>query len=298
MLVDRFELALDRSPEFAVRDLAREESQRARDLLLSHGASSDEAVHDFRKSMKGLRALARLVRRGLGHRFRRCNRALRDAGRLLSDLRDEEALLEALAALRQDFQDGAERRVVDLAERRLTMHQAGLNLREHLADRFPLAVEALTHGATLLETVKLGSYEDLADGLRLSYRAARKRYRQISKGARDDSTLHELRKRIKDHRFHLELLGPSAPSELRADQETADQMSDLLGLDHDLVLLGARLPTLALDPEIALELEHLIESRRAEHQGQALELGGRLLNEPPKKRAARILAHVRHNART
>ncbi len=103
VLVDRFELALDRSPEFAVRDLAREESQRARDLLLSHGASSDEAVHDFRKSMKGLHALARLVRRGLGHRFRRCNRALRDAGRLLSDLRDEEALLEALRRIAPGF---------------------------------------------------------------------------------------------------------------------------------------------------------------------------------------------------
>lgn len=146
--------------------------------------------------------------------------------------------------------------------------------------------------------MKLGSYDDLADGLRLSYRAARRRYRQVSKGDRDDSTLHELRKRIKDHRFHLELLSPSAPSELRADEETADQMSDHLGLDHDLVLLGARLPMLALDPEVALELEHLIESRRAEHQDQALELGGRLLGDLPKKRTARILAYVRDAART
>src|SRR5919197_2091003 len=57
----------------------------------------DEAAHDARKRTKKLRALLRLARPELGDKaYRRENRALRDAARLLSPVRDAWVLVEAL----------------------------------------------------------------------------------------------------------------------------------------------------------------------------------------------------------
>lgn len=292
MLVDRFELALACGPSRSVQKLAREEARLAGELLAAHPEGSEQAVHEFRKSMKGLRALARLVRRALGSEFDTCNRALRDAGRLLSALRDEEAVLEAVQALRTDFRAPAEQAALDQVERWLTTHRASLRVREELPKRIPLALEALHEAATLLERVHSSSHDAMEEGLRRSYRAARRHYRQLQKH-RDDFTLHELRKRIKDHRFHLELLGSSAPSMLASARDIADETSEHLGLDHDLVLLASRLCSLPLEPAIALELERMIAVQRTRHQNQALTLCESLLDARPKDRSASILSHVR-----
>src|ERR1041384_5148276 len=61
------------------------------------GVDPDEATHDARKRTKKLRALLRLVRPELGDDvYRRENRALRDASRRLSGVRDAWVLVEAL----------------------------------------------------------------------------------------------------------------------------------------------------------------------------------------------------------
>src|ERR671919_166855 len=58
------------------------------------------AVHETRKSLKRLRAIARLARDELGDEtYRRENVAFRDAGRRLAGARDDQVLLETLDAL-------------------------------------------------------------------------------------------------------------------------------------------------------------------------------------------------------
>ncbi|HKN40971.1 MAG TPA: CHAD domain-containing protein [Acidimicrobiia bacterium] len=64
------------------------------------GLDPDEAAHDARKRAKKLRALLRLVRPELGDDvYRRENRALRDAARRLSPVRDAWVLVETLDGL-------------------------------------------------------------------------------------------------------------------------------------------------------------------------------------------------------
>ena len=55
------------------------------------------AIHETRKNIKKLRAALRLLRPILDDEFTRENRALRDAGRQLSDVRDAEVLVQSMA---------------------------------------------------------------------------------------------------------------------------------------------------------------------------------------------------------
>jgi CHAD domain-containing protein len=291
VLVDDFELALARDPSSAVRDLAQAEIERARELLSSLPKGVDEAVHEFRKSMKGLRALARLVRGQLGPEFRRCNRALRDAGRLLRELRDEEAVREALRALRTEFLDEDEHAALDRIEHLLIDQHHGRGTRAELTERIGLALHELSRASGALGGVVLASYGDVERGLDRTYRSARRCFRELD-GEHDDITLHELRKRIKDLRFHLDLLGQSAPAVLATQSHMAGEASELLGQDHDLVLLTLELDFLELGQGDGPVVERLIARRRAELQGVALQLCVELLREKPKRRTARVLSYL------
>lgn len=73
-------------------------AERLREPL--DGDALAEAIHGARKDLKKARAALRLVREEVGEdTFQRENRALRDAGRMLSASRDAEVKLETLAAL-------------------------------------------------------------------------------------------------------------------------------------------------------------------------------------------------------
>src|SRR5918996_391117 len=66
------------------------------------------AVHETRKSLKRLRAIARLARDELGDEaYRRENVAFRDAGRRLAGARDSQVLLETLDALTDRYPEQA-----------------------------------------------------------------------------------------------------------------------------------------------------------------------------------------------
>ena len=66
------------------------------------------AVHETRKSLKRLRALARLALGEIGDEaYRRENVAFRDAGRRLAGARDSQVLLETLDALTDRYPDQA-----------------------------------------------------------------------------------------------------------------------------------------------------------------------------------------------
>src|SRR5256885_13935531 len=85
----------------AVRATAGKQLTKAVEALAGDaGLDPDEDTHDARKRTKKLRALLRLVRRELGDDvYRRENRALRDAARRLSPVRDAWVLVEALDGL-------------------------------------------------------------------------------------------------------------------------------------------------------------------------------------------------------
>src|SRR3954471_4401709 len=62
--------------------------------------TSDTPVHETRKHLKKARAALRLVRKEIGRgSFRQQDHALRDVGRLISDIRDAEVRLQTVRQL-------------------------------------------------------------------------------------------------------------------------------------------------------------------------------------------------------
>ena len=99
-------------------------------------------------------------------------------------------------------------------------------------------------------------------------------------------SLHELRKRVKDLWYAAQVARPAAPKQMKRIARRAHALSDLIGDDHDLAILGQRAGERrdCFEEEAAVgELTRLIERRREELQRDAMELGERLYRKKPGK---------------
>ena len=257
------------------------------------GAANEElgaAVHETRKSLKRLRATVRLARDELGDDvYRRENGAFRDAGRRLSGARDGQVLLETLDALGERYPDE-----VPWAR--------SSRFRGMLADQHAAAQRRLREGATIAEVVlelraararvpdwplAREGFDGLAPGFRRVYRRGRREYRAARQEPGTDS-LHELRKRVKDLWYAAQVTRPAAPKKMRRIARCAHALSNLIGEDHDLAMLGQRAAERrdCFDHEWAgSELAKLIERRREELQRAAMDRAESLFRKKPGKMA-------------
>jgi hypothetical protein len=131
-------------------------------------------------------------------------------------------------------------------------------------------------------------------GLRRIYRGARTAGRDaFADDTLGSDTLHEFRKRVKDHWHALQLLEPCWPELLSAWAAEAKRLSELLGQDHDLALLasaGTAAKGDLLDPD---ELLAAAERRSGELRSEAQSLASRLYAETPEAFLARQRAYWR-----
>jgi hypothetical protein len=234
---------------------------------------SDESVHAARKALKKARAALRLLRPGLGEAlFRAENRALRDAGRCLSPLRETKSQLDALAEL-QSRHAGKLRRV------RLDALEAGLRAEQAEARR-KLELQscvALLDRTRQIDLTHLDS-PVFEDGIRRIYKKGRKAFRQAGKAATPEA-LHEWRKQVKYlHDALATLHGPRAGRAARIAKR-ADKLAGRLGDDHDLAVLSRRKRA----PD---KLRKLIAARREKLQKRAFKLGRKLYSKKPRRIAA------------
>jgi CHAD domain-containing protein len=265
--------------------IAREQVDRARAGLEDPKLDRHEAVHEARKCGKRLRALLRLARAGLGDEvYRRENAAIRDAAHDLSGLRDAEALLETYERLRTRFGDEVDwRKLVGvrrtLVARRKQLAEDGTLPRR--IDAFGEQLRAVRKRLPSWPLADLG-FDDLAPGLKRSYRRGRDAMRAIHH-APGDERFHEWRKRVKEHRYHLELLRDLWPAQVKARRAEVRTLGDLLGDDHDLSVLRA---TLGAESERfgagAGPLRELAARQQAELRARMWPLGLRLFAERPR----------------
>ncbi|HYH49749.1 MAG TPA: CHAD domain-containing protein, partial [Acidimicrobiia bacterium] len=187
------------------------------------GLGPDEATHDARKRTKKLRALLRLVRPVLDDDvYRRENRALRDAARELSAVRDAWVLVEALDGLMTPAGDGLTGH--SAAPLRAALVQQHRDLQTGRADT-DTPGRAAVHYERVLARVGLWGVPDrgwksLEDGLEAVVRAGRQHMaRACSQGRAED--FHEWRKQVKYLRHQFELIRPVWPEVLDAMAATA-----------------------------------------------------------------------------
>jgi CHAD domain-containing protein len=200
---------------------------------LAGAAVSDQDVHNARKSLKKARGGLRLYRPSISEEmFREHNLSLRDAGRLLSPLRDGHSQLQLFHSFEDDTWLPSARiesaLYADLSQARHTFDTT--NARERCAESIGKVRDAL--GAVAPADVAA-----CIDGLRRIYRNGR---RALGNARKKDSASrrHELRKQAKYLRVALEII--DAP-EYEHALHRARRVASGLGEDHDLAVLRERI---------------------------------------------------------
>ncbi len=255
-----------------------------------------KSIHDTRKRLKRGRAALRLVRAAIGSgRYHRENAALRDAARPLTEVRDADALATTIekfvangdldhassAAISQwirDRQRDVRQRV--RAENSVTPARKSLQAALKRIKKAPTKHD----GWSVLET-----------GLARVYRSAREAFAE-TKTHPTTQNFHEWRKQTKYLRYQLEMMQLIWPAALKGMANEFHQLADLLGDEHDLVVLRERLrqETSAHSGPPALEaLVERIDRRQRELEDEALMLGQRLYADKPKLFTRQLRRHWR-----
>ena len=251
-----------------------------------------EAIHVARKAVKKERALLRLLRGSLNGKQRFYeNHALRTAARELSGARDDEVQIQTLEDLGTRFSGQLPRSTVAAVREQLEAGQGRASESTATAD----AVQRLA-----AVRARVGDWELRADGwmaidsgLTSTYRRGRRAFRCAGEEPSTDH-MHEWRKRVKDLWYALRLVEPICGPTVNGQAKEAHRLADLLGDDHDLALLRARLER--LDGLVAADVGEvfgLIDYRRGELQDEAVHIGQRLYLETPKQFRRRVRGYWR-----
>ena len=269
----------------------------SRAAIEDHARPDADAVHDFRKSMKRWRALLRLLEPYLGEPGRKLRFEARDLARDLARPRDAQA---ALNGLDDTLKHGAKfsRRSQQtirgrIEERRRQAETATLNteMRARMTDYLGRAARSVDRWP-----VSQIGFDDIAERLTETYRRARRMIPDEWREAAADD-LHELRRRVIEHRHQMELVEPLWPRLGKVWVEEAQRLRDRLGRYQDLSVLAQLTAPRQLLAPWRSKLAGPIAERQSVHLAAAARLGGRLFAERPKAFRRRLQAMWKAGAR-
>ena len=290
-----FRLKLREPLPDGLKRVFREQIESALELCRHPARQRGVTVHEVRKHLKKLRAAMRLAIPEVGKNCHtREDRCVRKIGRLVSDLRDAQVRLQTLIQLRDETAKGPQDVPFPRIEELLSLER----------ESFSAAFAGWQKQAIpQLERVEVRLLKWPLDGLtwKQVYGAVGKIYKRGQRGLAktisdpDPENFHAWRKRVKDLWYQLRILQPVNRVVLTEMARDAEVLGELLGGEHDLNFLWARLETEkddeALRDELA-QLETLIRKRGKRLRTNALELGRRFYAEPAKAFAKRISIFV------
>ena len=250
------------------------------------------AAHETRKAMKRLRALLHLVKPAMSKSdFERDQARLKDIAKLMSGVRDIQAMLETLAKLEE-------------WEPAITANPVTGAVRDRLVEK-RMAAEKKMSGAALVKARKLlreartafsdidlkaDDFSPLAATIEADYRKARHAFHHAYELGEDEA-FHEWRKYVQRHWRQLVLVASVWPKTIRPHIALARDLSEILGEDHDLYVLSEFLKTEAKDLGEEEALDALLAAcrrRQEELRRKAHGFGARLLAEKPASLAGRL----------
>jgi CHAD domain-containing protein len=262
----------------------------ARRALGDPELTDPEAVHEMRKALKRWRALLRLLARPLGEPADQMRAEARELMRSLSGARDAQSALDALNDLRKSELPFSPTSGETIRKRLTEMRDAAEKTAFTKETRARLA-RYLDYATLSLERwpIKAIDFDTVADGLISTYRRARQLVPDDWPGAEPEH-LHDLRRRVVEHRHQMDLIEPLWPRLGKVWAEEAQRLRNQLGACQDLaVLANFTAPHQPLAPWRS-RLTPLIEDRRAAHLKTAARLAGRLFAEKAKAFRRRIVA--------
>lgn len=267
-----------------VRDGVRRIGLEQIDALLGDldGQPSEARIHAARKRCKMLRALLRLVRKGIDPAARRsANARWRGIARALAGARDTavrhatfQRLIarpnscRTLAGLLEGEAAAARSSKLDPALRKRLVHrvQAGRRAWERLV--FP-------HRGWRL----------IGAGFKRSTAEACEGWRAVRDDASDEK-LHDWRKATKTWWYHLRLVAKARPKKLQPLVDHLERLGELLGEDHDLATL--HIYAREHNPASLEVIEPLIAHRRRKLQRRACGLADQCFRARPHAFTARV----------
>jgi len=287
------------SPHTLDRDLKRVVQDCIDNALaqLDHkGKKLHEGIHETRKQIKEIRAVLKLIRTEPGFDYAEENAWFRKQANSLSALRDAKAMLEVCDALSITFAGQLDHDPFSALHTRLN-NRLAVVVAEHpqLNHELSALQKAFKHARSrvLAWPLKDRGFGTIEDGLLKSYRKGRTAYRQCRSNP-DEADFHVWRKRVKEHYYHISLLLSAWTGELEGRQHSLKQLSDLLGDDHDLLVLEQQVNSAPKDFGTGGEVEHLLDliyRRRQQVQSSALSIGARLYAENPLAHIKRLAAY-------
>jgi CHAD domain-containing protein len=279
-----FCLLPDETVEEGIQRIVNEELGQALKKIDSPRLKRSEALHEVRKHCKKIRAVLRLVRPQLENTYQFENVWFRETAKGLAELRDAEAIIETYDSLLEKFSNQIDRRAFAPARRAFTLRRKKLIEESGDLNQKLKKLRARMSGAAgRVADWKLrgDGFEAIEGGLVATYGAARK----AMAAAYDKPTaknFHEWRKQAKYHDFHMRLLSGLWQPVMRSVSKETDELSDLLGDDHNLEVLHKALlksPKQYGKKRDLQVLLGLIDRRSAELRMEARAIGARIFAE-------------------
>ncbi|AGS23442.1 CHAD domain-containing protein [Rhizobium etli] len=280
----------------AFRSIATEQLEGAITFLEERPDGAHEAIHSFRKNLKRLRSLYRLVAREVPDFQEQENARLRDAARALSAIRDAAALIGTAQYLQHSARGKEEgealgRIVIILEGRRDWMAKAESGLQQRLMETPGVLKEAIA----ALDGVSFdGSHRKNARMLAKSWRRTARKAKAALARCHGDALagdFHDLRKRTYDYRLYHALLRDIWPGAMKAKRDVAKELVEDLGHIHDLAVLCELVEA---EPQLFTrndDLAHLLDAiifRQQEDRRQALLKAETVFADDPDEESERI----------
>ncbi len=262
----------------------------ARRALADPELTDAEVVHEVRKALKRWRALLRLLARPLGEQADLMRTEARELMRALSGARDAQSALDALHGLRKTDIPFSPKSMETIRQRLTDIRDAAeeTSFTKTMRDRISRYLDYATLSLDRWP-LKAIDFDTVADALTSTYRRARQLLPDSWPSAEPEH-LHDLRRRVVEHRHQMDLIEHLWPRLGKVWAEEAQRLRDRLGACQDLaVLSNFTAPHQPLAPWRS-RLAPVIEVRRAAHLKTAARLAGRLFAEKPKAFRRRIAA--------
>jgi len=264
-------------------------------LVLSHLKNRKnpyESIHETRKAFKKIRGLLRLVR-NIFPAYREENIFFRDQGRVLSEIRDYQAVQDTLLRLYSTNERPAKRNTCKgiakmLNRKRVTLEKQLLK-KEKIFDQIS---QNIIQKLKEIEEWSLeeASFSHFLNNIKHVYKKGLRLY-EIAKSTGEASDFHEWRKQSKYLRYQLEFLFPLWPNLMSCWENEMHTLTDYIGEEHDLIVLKQLMEAEDItikNSKERLEFEETVTFHKEQCRSNALTLGAKCYSERPKFFRARV----------
>jgi CHAD domain-containing protein len=271
-----FVLAPHETPGEGLSRVIREQVEKLSAECAEAQQEAAAFAHKARVRCKRIRAALRLARPLMKKKvFEGENRWWRDQARLLSELRDAGARIEALETLRPFLATRIGADVTRRLEERFQKQRGAFEAKDAI-DTF---IKGLDERADeLVPVLERGERDDLAKALGETYRMARKAMHQALENEQPE-LLHEWRKQAKYHALQARLMRQQFPDALDRRVAGVRDLAELLGEVQDIEVVVEGVKGWRERPAGFL---NVLDARRKSLVTGARATGAALFSEKPK----------------